>query len=190
MGSRGSEARASGHQAQDSPRSPGFQDWTSVTAQAFNSLPRGRKGPLLSTPMLQHGHVCTDMHTWTHTCAHASTQCAHKMCPHTYTQAHTCAHTTYRHTSAHRQTYTHAHTHTQACTTYRHTHTHRQTHRHTHEHKHARMHTHRQRCTHTHTLMHTHRQRHTHTHKHTQFFYPNRGKLSKLDPFYLLKEVR
>ena len=80
MGSRGSEARASGHQAQDSPRSPGFQDWTSVTAQAFNSLPRGRKGPLLSTPMLQHGHVCTDMHTWTHTCAHASTQCAHKMC--------------------------------------------------------------------------------------------------------------
>lgn len=157
-GSRGSEVRASGHQAQDSPRSPGFQDWTSVSAQEFNSLPRGRKGPPLSTPMLQHGHVCTDMRTWTHTCAHASTHSVHIKCVHTHTHRRTHVHTPHIDTQAHTGKHTHIHTstHRRAPHMDTHIHTGRHTHRHTHKHKHTHAH--------TQAKMHTYTQAHTCTH--------------------------
>lgn len=184
MGSRGSEARASGHQAQDSPRSPGFQDWTSVTAQAFNSLPRGRKGPLLSTPMLQHGHVCTDMHTWTHTCAHASTHSVHIKCVHTRTHRRTHVHTPHIDTQAHTGKHTHIHTrtHRRAPHIDTHIHTDKHTGTHTSTNTHACTHTGKDAHIHTHSCTHTGKDTHIHTSTHN-FSIPTEENYQSSTPF-------
>lgn len=142
-----------------------------MTAQELNSLPRRRKGPLLSTPMLQHGHMCTDMHIRTHACAHASTHLVHIKCVHTHSHKRTHMHTPHIDTQAqtHRQRCTHTHKCTHACTTYRHTYIYTQADIHTSTHTSTNTHTQTKMRTYTqtHSCTHTGKDTHIHTSTHT-----------------------